>query len=101
MAPIGGASTPFQAEIIQSYKCRRAGTIALHRRKNTVRGQSASAKRRGQMGVVIQAVSMLNDNTGQITYGTVPGYPEKNCPRCRWVSLPVRLFWPGLQSHWR
>jgi len=41
----------------------------------------------------------VNDNTGQITYGTVPGYPEKNCPRCRWfITGPA--FLPGLQSHW-
>ncbi len=40
-----------------------------------------------------------NDDTGRITYGEVPGYPQKNCPRCRWFfSGPP--FVDGLNNHW-
>lgn len=41
----------------------------------------------------------VNDDTGGITYGEVPGYPQKNCPRCRWFfSGPA--FIGGLNQHW-
>lgn len=41
----------------------------------------------------------VNDYTGKVTYGEVPGYPQKNCPRCRWFFTgPV--FADGLNNHW-
>lgn len=40
----------------------------------------------------------VNDETGTITYGVVPGFPEQNCVRCRWfVTGPA--FLPGLVHH--
>ncbi|MBZ9692210.1 VPA1269 family protein [Clostridium sp. M14] len=40
----------------------------------------------------------VNDDTGKITYGPVPGHPEQNCVRCRWfVTGPP--FLPGLVHH--
>ena len=40
----------------------------------------------------------VNDDTGKITYGAVPGHPEQNCVRCRWfVTGPA--FLPGLVHH--
>lgn len=40
----------------------------------------------------------VNDDTGGITYGVVPGFPEQNCVRCRWfVTGPA--FLPGLVHH--
>jgi Putative phage integrase len=41
----------------------------------------------------------LNEETGKITYGEVPGYPEKNCPRCRWFFTGP-AFVDGLNNHW-
>lgn len=41
----------------------------------------------------------VNDDSGSVSYGEVPGYPEKNCPRCRWF-LTGPAFLGGLQSHW-
>lgn len=39
-----------------------------------------------------------NDDTGRITNGPVPGFPEQNCVRCRWfVTGPA--FLPGLVHH--
>lgn len=40
-----------------------------------------------------------NDDSGSVSYGEVPGYPEKNCPRCRWF-LTGPAFLGGLQNHW-
>lgn len=40
----------------------------------------------------------VNDDTGGITHGVVPGFPEQNCVRCRWfVTGPA--FLPGLVHH--
>lgn len=40
----------------------------------------------------------VNDDTDNITYGEVPGFPEQNCVRCRWfVTSPA--FLPGLVHH--
>lgn len=40
----------------------------------------------------------VNDETGTINYGYVPGFPEQNCVRCRWfVTSPA--FLPGLVHH--
>ena len=40
----------------------------------------------------------VNDDTGNITYGAVHGYPEHNCVRCRWfITGPA--FLPGLVNH--
>jgi hypothetical protein len=41
----------------------------------------------------------VNDDTGKVTYGEVPGYPQKNCPRCRWFFTGP-AFLDGLQNHW-
>lgn len=41
----------------------------------------------------------VNDDTGCVTYGEVPGYPQKNCPRCRWF-LTGPAFIDGLNNHW-
>lgn len=41
----------------------------------------------------------VNDESGSVSYGEVPGYPEKNCPRCRWF-LTGPAFLGGLQNHW-
>ena len=41
----------------------------------------------------------LNDDTSRVTYGEVPGYPERNCPRCRWFFTGP-AFLGGLQNHW-
>lgn len=41
----------------------------------------------------------VNDDTGRVTYGEVPGYPQKNCPRCRWF-LTGPAFIDGLNNHW-
>ncbi|MBK4734630.1 gamma-mobile-trio integrase GmtZ [Noviherbaspirillum pedocola] len=40
-----------------------------------------------------------NDDTGGVEYGPVPGYPQKNCPRCRWFFTGP-AFIDGLQNHW-
>lgn len=40
-----------------------------------------------------------NDYTGKTTYGEVPGYPQKNCPRCRWFFTGP-AFIDGLNNHW-
>ena len=41
----------------------------------------------------------VNEDTKRITYGEVPGYPQKNCPRCRWF-LTGPAFIDGLNNHW-
>lgn len=41
----------------------------------------------------------INGDTGKTTYGEVPGYPQKNCPRCRWFFTGP-AFIDGLQNHW-
>lgn len=41
----------------------------------------------------------VNDDADRITYGEVPGYPERNCPRCRWFFTGP-AFLGGLQNHW-
>jgi hypothetical protein len=41
----------------------------------------------------------VNDDTGKTTYGEVPGYPQKNCPRCRWFFTGP-AFIDGLNNHW-
>lgn len=41
----------------------------------------------------------VNDDSGSVSYGEVPGYPQKNCPRCRWF-LTGPAFLGGLQNHW-
>lgn len=41
----------------------------------------------------------VNDDTGKVTYGEVPGYPQKNCPRCRWFFTGP-AFIDGLNNHW-
>lgn len=41
----------------------------------------------------------VNDDFDRITYGEVPGYPERNCPRCRWFFTGP-AFLGGLQNHW-
>lgn len=41
----------------------------------------------------------VNDDTGRVTFGEVPGYPQKNCPRCRWF-LTGPAFIDGLNNHW-
>jgi hypothetical protein len=41
----------------------------------------------------------FNDDTSRVTYGEVPGYPERNCPRCRWFFTGP-AFLGGLQNHW-
>lgn len=39
-----------------------------------------------------------NDDTDKTTYGSVPGFPEQNCVRCRWfITGPA--FLPGLVHH--
>lgn len=40
----------------------------------------------------------VNDDTDNITYGVVPGFPEQNCVRCRWF-LTSPAFLPGLVHH--
>lgn len=40
----------------------------------------------------------VNDDTGRISYGVVPGYPEQNCVRCRWF-LTGPAFLPRLVHH--
>ena len=40
-----------------------------------------------------------NDDTGRVTFGEVPGYPQKNCPRCRWFFTGP-AFIDGLNNHW-
>ena len=40
----------------------------------------------------------ISDETGTVTYGPVPGFPEANCVRCRWfITGPA--FLPGLVHH--
>lgn len=41
----------------------------------------------------------VNEDTSKITYGEVPGYPQKNCVRCRWFFTGP-AFIDGLQNHW-
>jgi len=41
----------------------------------------------------------VNEDTGRVTYGEVPGYPQKNCPRCRWFFTGP-AFIDGLNNHW-
>jgi Putative phage integrase len=41
----------------------------------------------------------VNEDTGRVTYGEVPGYPQKNCPRCRWFFTGP-AFLDGLNNHW-
>ena len=41
----------------------------------------------------------VNDDTGRVTYGEVPGYPQKNCSRCRWFFTGP-AFIDGLNNHW-
>ena len=41
----------------------------------------------------------FNEDTSRVTYGEVPGYPERNCPRCRWFFTGP-AFLGGLQNHW-
>jgi hypothetical protein len=41
----------------------------------------------------------VNEDTGKVTYGEVPGYPQKNCPRCRWFFTGP-AFLDGLHNHW-
>ncbi|WNC89443.1 integrase family protein [Paraburkholderia sp. FT54] len=41
----------------------------------------------------------VNEDTGKVTYGEVPGYPQKNCPRCRWFFTGP-AFLDGLNNHW-
>lgn len=41
----------------------------------------------------------LSDDSDKVTYGPVQGYPEKNCPRCRWFFTGP-AFLSGLVSHW-
>jgi hypothetical protein len=41
----------------------------------------------------------VNEDTGAVTYGEVPGYPQKNCPRCRWFFTGP-AFLDGLNNHW-
>ena len=41
----------------------------------------------------------VNDDTGRVTYGEVPGYPQKNCPRCRWFFTGP-AFIDGLNNRW-
>jgi hypothetical protein len=41
----------------------------------------------------------ISDDTGRVTYGEVPGYPQKNCPRCRWWFTGY-AFRHGLENHW-
>lgn len=41
----------------------------------------------------------VNDDTGKVSYGEVPGYPQKNCPRCRWFFTGP-AFVDGLNNHW-
>jgi len=41
----------------------------------------------------------VNDDSGKTTYGEVPGYPQKNCPRCRWFFTGP-AFIDGLNNHW-
>jgi hypothetical protein len=41
----------------------------------------------------------VNEDSGSVTYGEVPGYPEKNCPRCRWFFTGL-AFIDGLHNHW-
>jgi len=41
---------------------------------------------------------VINDDTGKVSYGLVPGFPEQNCVRCRWF-LTGPAFLPGLVHH--
>lgn len=41
----------------------------------------------------------VNDDSGKMHYGEVPGYPQKNCPRCRWFFTGP-AFIDGLNNHW-
>jgi hypothetical protein len=41
----------------------------------------------------------VNEEAGSVSYGEVPGYPEKNCVRCRWFFTGP-AFLDGLQNHW-
>jgi hypothetical protein len=40
-----------------------------------------------------------SEDSDKVSYGPVPGYPEKNCPRCRWFFTGP-AFLDGLLSHW-
>lgn len=40
-----------------------------------------------------------DENTGELTYGEVPGPPEKNCVRCRWF-MTGPAFLQALVHHW-
>ena len=40
----------------------------------------------------------IND-AGTVSYGEVPGYPQKNCPRCRWFFTGY-AFRHGIENHW-
>jgi hypothetical protein len=41
----------------------------------------------------------INDDTGGVNYGEVPGYPQKNCVRCRWFFTGY-AFRHGIENHW-
>jgi hypothetical protein len=41
----------------------------------------------------------VNIESGKTTYGEVQGYPQKNCPRCRWFFTGP-AFIDGLNNHW-
>lgn len=41
----------------------------------------------------------VDEETGRVTYGEVQGYPQKNCPRCRWFFTGP-AFLDGLNNHW-
>ena len=54
---------------------------------------------KGGMGCVDGGIN-IDDETGNVSYGPVPGYPQqKNCVRCRWF-LTGPAFLPSLVHHW-
>jgi len=72
--------------------------LFMHKRAGQVSSRTVRASVPKADGGVIQAVSMVNDNTGQITYGTLPGYPEKNCPVVAgFITGPA---FAGAANHW-
>jgi hypothetical protein len=40
-----------------------------------------------------------DESNGKVSFGPVPGYPQKNCTSCRWFYTGP-AFLPGLINHW-
>ena len=41
----------------------------------------------------------IDETNGKVSFGPVPGYPQKNCTSCRWFYTGP-AFLPGLINHW-